>query len=133
MQKDSKWNYNQTTVFYLDKSDGMASIFNQIISEAVYPSCLRTAKIVPIFKEGDKSFLCNCERPISLVSVIGKVFENLLSKRIINFFNKFEVLSNKQFGFRKKHSTVDAIVETWEILIESNILMNWRTAHYLKL
>ena len=89
----------------------MTSTFNQIISEAVYPSCIRAAKVVPIFKEGDKSFPCNY-RPISLVPVIGKVFENLLSKRLINFFNKFDVLSNKQFGFRNKLSTIDAIVET---------------------
>ena len=36
----------------------------------------------------------------------------MLSKRIIYFFNEFDVLSKKQFGFRNKHSAIDAIVET---------------------
>ena len=42
-----------------------------------------------------------------------------LSKRIINFFNKFDGLSNQKFGFRNKRSRIDAIVETLEVLFES--------------
>ena len=56
-------------------------------SEAVDPSCPKTAKVVPIFKEGDKSFPNNY-RHIYLVPDIEIFFEKLLSKRIINFFNK---------------------------------------------
>ena len=39
--------------------------------------------------------------------------------RINNFFTKFDVLSNKQFGFRNKGSTIDAIGEILEVLNES--------------
>ena len=92
---------------------------NQIISEAVCPSCLKTAKKVPIFKKEDKTLPCNYILIFS-ISVIGKIFEKLLSKPIISFFNKFDVLSNKPFGFRNKRSLIDAIVQTLEVLIESN-------------
>ena len=51
-------------------------IFNQMISEAVFPSCLKRAKVVPIFK-GDKSLPCNY-KPISLIPVTGIVFEKLI-------------------------------------------------------
>ena len=97
-------------------------VLNQIISEAVYPSCIKTAKVVTIFKERDNSF--PCYRPISLVPVMRKVFKKLLSKRIILFSNKFDVLNNKKFGFRNKRSTIDATVQTLEVLIESKKLIN---------
>ena len=49
-------------------------IFNNINNEPVYPSCLKTAKTVPVFKEGYKSLPCNY-KPTSLVPVIEKIFE----------------------------------------------------------
>ena len=42
-------------------------VFNQIISEAVYRSCNKTAKVITIFKERDKSLPFNYF-PISLLS-----------------------------------------------------------------
>ena len=85
------------------KAAQLISIFNQIVSKAVYPRCLKTAKTVSIFKEGDNSPQCN-NRPNSVVSVMRKIFEKRLTKQIINFFNKFDVLSFKRFGFRNNHS-----------------------------
>ena len=62
----------------------MTSIYNQIRSDVVYPSCLKTARVISIFKEGDNSHPCNYT-PISLVPLIVKFFEKPLSKRIIIF------------------------------------------------
>ena len=48
-------------------------ILIQIIGQAVYPSCLKTAKVVPTFKEGDKSLPCNY-RPLFFISCYRKRF-----------------------------------------------------------
>lgn len=74
------------------------------------PSAFKTAVIKPLFKRGDKLSVVNY-RPISLISNLAKVFEKVLKKRIESFVNKFNILSDKQFGFRENKSTQDAIAE----------------------
>ena len=70
----------------------------------VFPSILKTGKITPIFKKGDPQFLDNY-RPISMLPVFGKIFEKLIYKRLYNFLTSKNIIYDKQFGFRKSHST----------------------------
>ena len=51
----------------------------------------------------------NNYRPISLLSVVSKVFERIMYSRIISFLEKFHLLNDSQFGFRSKRSCVDEI------------------------
>lgn len=60
-------------------------LFNHSLHTGNYPSTLKTAKVTPIFKEGDKSDPSNY-RPISVLSVINTIFEKILAKRIHPFF-----------------------------------------------
>ena len=88
----------------------ISQLFNESIITGVFPSILRSARIVPIFKKG------NCEsvqnyRPISILSFTSKLFEKLMYKRLISFLSMNEVLVDNQFGFRKGFSTSDAIVQ----------------------
>ena len=39
---------------------------------------------------------------------ISKIFEKLIKRIISNFVNKFNILNDNQYGFRKKISTYDA-------------------------
>ena len=55
------------------KRTHLTSVYNQIRSKSVYPSCLKTARVISIFKEGDNSHPSNYT-PISLVPLIGKIF-----------------------------------------------------------
>ena len=48
-------------------------------------------------------------RPISILSPFTKVFERLVYNQLISFFEKNVILY--QFGFRKDHSTEQAILE----------------------
>ena len=61
---------------------------------------------------------CNY-RPISLLSIFSKVFEKIISKRILGFFNKYKIISDNQFGFRSKHSTISALLSTVDELYSS--------------
>ena len=72
-------------------------------------------------------------RPISITSSLAKVFERLLCEQTLEFLEKFGLLSNTQFGFRNKVSTIDALVyctETIRYHINNN---NFITAALLDL
>ena len=47
-------------------------IFNLCIEKSIWPKQLKMAKVVPIFKAGDKHLATNY-RPISLISNIAKL------------------------------------------------------------
>ena len=72
----------------------------------VFPSVLKTAKVVPVFK-----FLfldCSNYRPISLLSSTEKILEKPMYKRLYSFLNNNNIIYNLQFGFRQQYSTSHA-------------------------
>ena len=84
-------------------------IFNNIIETGLYPSRLKIACVVPIFKSGNKKDIENY-RPISTLSCINTVIEKLLFKRINSFLNSNHVLVDTQYGFRSGRTTSDALL-----------------------
>ena len=78
------------------------------MEKGIWPNELKKAEITPIHKAKDKHSPNNY-RPISLISNIAKIFEKLIHLRLLSFFNKYKIISDKQFGFRKNKSTKDAL------------------------
>ena len=60
---------------------------------------MKVAKVVPIFKDG-KRFDTNNYRPISVLPIFSKIFEKIMNNKLMSFLNKYNVLSNEQYGFR---------------------------------
>lgn len=83
-------------------------IFNLSFKHGIVPQKLKIAKIVPIYKSGDKHELINY-RPISLLPTFSKILEKLMYTRLMSFINKFNILSNCQYGFRAGRNTSDAL------------------------
>ena len=52
-------------------------------------------------KSGGSSQDINNYRPISLLTILGKIIEKLIHKRFYNFMQEHEILYPNQFGFRK--------------------------------
>ena len=48
-------------------------------------------------------------RPVSLFSVVSKVFEKLANNRIVDHLEKYGIFSNFQYGFRSSRSTADLL------------------------
>ena len=91
-------------------ADILAAIFNRSVLTGVYPSKLKMARVIPIFKADDDSDPNNY-RPISLLSNINQLFEKLMYKRMKLFIEKMNILSPSQYGFRQGHSTEHAILD----------------------
>ena len=69
--------------------------------------------MIAIHKKGSTDNPSNY-RPISLLSVFSKIFENLMHKRLYNFLENNEIIHPLQFGFRKKHSTTHTLISMTE-------------------
>ena len=83
-------------------------LINRSLQERVFPKLLKQAKVMPIHKNKEKDKLNNY-RPISLLPSISKVFEKIIYKRLYTFLEINNILNPCQFGFRPKHSTIDAV------------------------
>ena len=88
----------------------LEKLFNLSLSSGIYPSNLKLAKVLPIYKKGDSKSLNNY-RPISILSTLNKIYEKILYARLVSYIEKFNIFYKFQFGFRTKHSTEHALIE----------------------
>ena len=84
-----------------DISSQLSEIFNISFSSGIFPSILKTAKVIPVHKKDSKLDFSNY-RPISLLSNIEKVLERLMYNRIYKFFSDNNLIYSLQFDFRQK-------------------------------
>ena len=84
---------------------------NQSLSSGIFPSNLKVAKVIPIFKNKGEPTEFGNYRPISLLNVISKFFERVIYNQIYAYFTNNNLFFNSQYGFRTKHSTEDAAIE----------------------
>jgi len=88
----------------------IARLFNLSVVHGIFPECLKTSRVIPVFKRGDKTSMNNY-RPISTLPIMSKLFEKLMKKQLCNFLTYSDILTPCQFGFRQNSSTSDAILE----------------------
>ena len=82
----------------------LSHLINLSMEQGIVPDELKLARVVPIFKSGDKTQTLNY-RPISVLPSLSKLFERVIHNRISKFLEKYKILYAYQFGFRKDHST----------------------------
>ena len=88
-------------------------ICNTSLSQGIFPDEMKIARIIPLFKSGDKQNVSNY-RPISLLPQFSKILEKIFNNRLMNFLNSNNLLYLRQYGFRKNMSTSMAIMELVE-------------------
>ena len=87
----------------------LAKLFNISLKEPCFPDCWKVSSVVPVFKNvGERSTAKNY-RPVSLLSVVSKVFEKLVNNRIVDHLEKCGLFSDFQYGFRSSRSTADLL------------------------
>ena len=88
-------------------ADSLSLIFNTTGS---YHEAWKSSKLVPVFKQGHRADLDNY-RPISIIPVVGKVFERIIYDHLYAYLMANNLLSTHQSGFRSLHPTVTSLVE----------------------
>ena len=77
----------------------LAHILNLSFSCGVFPDHMEIAKIIPIFKNGQKTEITNY-RPNYILSQFSKILEKLFNIRLETFLDANKILSDSQYGFR---------------------------------
>lgn len=93
-------------------------LFNKSLLDSKFPNQYKTAKVIPIFKSGNKEDPCNY-RPISILPTVSKILEKLVCKQLKLYMNEHEILSRQQSGFRKMHSTMTSLLKVTDEWLES--------------
>ena len=96
----------------------LIKLYNACMKCGVFPNIFKTAQVIPLFKGGNREDV-NCYRPISLLPILGKIFEKIISTRVVSFCDKFNLISPEQFGFRAKYSTEFAVLDIYEKLLHN--------------
>ena len=96
----------------------LQALINKSFLEGKFPNSWKSAKVVALFKSGDKS---NCDnyRPISILPTISKIIERAVHKQFYEFLQVNNLLFKDQFGFRNKMSTNSAPLQFTDSLLES--------------
>ena len=94
----------------------LAKIFTACLESSYFPEIWKKGKIVAIAKPGKDSRLPESFRPITLLPVIGKLFEKTILSRLQECERASPVLIPQQFGFRPKHSTTQQICRITKVI-----------------
>ena len=94
----------------LELSSPLCTLFNLSLSLNSVPTIWKFANIIPILKKDDPSNPSNY-RPVSLLSLIVKIFEKCIYKHVFNFLRENSILNKFQSGFLQGHSTVYQLID----------------------
>ena len=70
------------------------------LATGIFPDPLKIAKVIPLYKKGNRTLLDNY-RPISILTSISKMFERVMFNQIHVYFSSHSLYYNGQYGFRK--------------------------------
>ena len=82
--------------------------YNSFMQTGNFPDSLKFGKVTPVFKKGDQENFENY-RPVSILTIFGKLFEKITYSRLYDYLTSKEILYGNQFGFRKSHSFSQAL------------------------
>ena len=88
-------------------------LINLSLETGFVPKQFKIAKVVPIFKSGDKHDYNNY-RPISLLSSFSKLMEKVVARQLVGFLNYHNLLYKHQYGFRANHNCSQPVLHFTE-------------------
>ena len=103
-----------------------------MLNSAVFPEKWKVAKVIPLFKGGDREKVGNY-RPVSLLPLLGEMLEKIVHKRVTKFWENNNFHTDDQGGFRKGYSTVATIADLTDDLFNQVNLGNTTIATFFDL
>ena len=110
----------------------LCHIFNHSILEGKFPSSMKLAEIIPLYKGKSMDLTINY-RPISLLITLSKVLEKVIYQWIYSYLESKSILYPSQYGFRNKRSCTQAISELTGYVLQAKNRQEHCTNVYLDL
>lgn len=98
---------------------------NLTLKTGIFPDALKKAKVIPLFKSVNRSDIEN-DRPIAILPAFSKIFEKVITSRLVSFLENKNLLTDSQHGFRAGRSTETAILQ-----FTKNVYQSLEKKHYL--
>ena len=87
----------------------LAKLFDKCLKQSCFSDCWKVSSVVLVFINVREKSTPKNYRPVSLLSVVCKVFEKLANNRIADHLEKCSFFSDFQYGFRSSRSTSDLL------------------------
>ncbi|KAK9876130.1 hypothetical protein WA026_011247 [Henosepilachna vigintioctopunctata] len=87
------------------------NIYNRCLELSYFPKAWKAATTILIPKPNKDHTSPDNYRPISLLNVLGKIFEKILNERLRDFAESRNIIPPFQHGFRPHHSTYDPLIK----------------------
>ena len=91
-------------------SSPLCHAINLAFDQQIFPHPLKNSLIKPIFKKGAKDDKANY-RPIQILPVLSKIYEYIIKMRMVSFMERYDILNDSQYGFRKGGKATNAIID----------------------
>ena len=99
----------------------LAKLFNKYLKKSCFPNCWKVSSVVPVFKNVGERLTPQNYHPVSLLSVVSKVFEKLVNNKIVDHLEKCDLffISNMVLGL------LDQLIELLRFLTSLGLLQLW--------
>ena len=93
-------------------------IWRESLNKGIIPMTCKSANIVPIHKgQGKSRDAAKNYRPVALTSILIKIFEKIIRKRLVEFFEEHDILNKNQHGFRTARSCLSQLLSHFDKII----------------
>ena len=93
-------------------------IVNLSISQQIFPTAWKTAKIIPLHKKNEVTDPRNYSS-VALLAIFSKILERAIFQQIVKYLESNHLLHPSHHGFRKGHNTATALLEMSDNWIEA--------------
>ena len=99
-----------------EASVDLAKLVNLSYRTSVFPDRLKHALIKAIYKNKGNQNEPEYYRPISILSVISKVFERSATDQVVEYLETTSKFFKNQHAYRRRHSTTTCLVEVTDYI-----------------
>ena len=96
----------------------LTRLFNRSLQTSAFPAIWKQGKVTALFKAGDRTD-CNNYRSITVLPTISKILKRAVHIQLYGYLSESKLLTQNQFGFRPKLSTVTALAHFTDNILQS--------------
>lgn len=96
----------------------LLNIFNSCLLKSVFPDSWKIARVMPLPKKTEIHNL-NDLRPVAILPTCSKIFEKIIASQIRAHLEKYNILPQRQSGFRKGYSCGTTLLDVVDEILRA--------------